>query len=136
MKTMESMVSLTFKKSRTIRIKCYLYTPDSSERRAVTLIFDTGADKTTITRSTLTRFGYKDFKPSGVEKRTALGDFEPYVCKVSRLLIGGQFNLSEITVDAMEAKSSLNFDGVIGMDFISCVETHISGKKGTVTITA
>jgi predicted aspartyl protease len=102
--------------------------------RVVNLIYDTGADTTTITREALMRLGYTNFAPSGKVKRTASDFIEPFTCVVTELIIGNQFRLRNMKVDVSEHESTSAFDGVIGMDFISLVETEISGKNGTVTI--
>ena len=133
---MDSFLVINLNGSKTIRIKCKLYSPDKTNDVEATLIYDTGADKTSITREVLDFLGYTDFKMSTNKKRTALGEFTPFTCNVSEIIIGSQFKLRDMSVDVMEVKSSSSFDGVIGMDFISRVESTISGSKGTLTITS
>ena len=115
--------------SRTIKLKCDVYSIGGAEVVPVTLIYDTGADKTSITRGVLEGLGYDRFLFSKTYKRTAIGMFKPYKCLVSRLVVGNQFGMDNLTVDVLEALSSPSFDGVLGMDFISCVESVISGSR-------
>ena len=132
---MDSMLIVSMPKSGTFRLECSLHSSEGEEAVVVSLIFDTGADKTSITREVLMSLGYSVFKCSGIKKRTATGLFKPYECTVSKLVVGKQFSMSNMTVDVLESSSSPNFDGVLGMDFISLVESVISGSKRTLEIT-
>jgi predicted aspartyl protease len=132
---MDSLLTINLTGSKTIPIKCRLRSFDKSRYYRITLIYDTGADKTSITRDTLEHAGYKNFKPSNRKKRTATGIFEPFTCDLSGLIVGNQFSLSNMMVDVMEVENASVFHGVIGMDFISRVESLISGANGTLTIT-
>ena len=132
---MDSMLIVNLSKAGTIRLDCDLQSFDEKKAASVSLIYDTGADKTSITREALELLGYSKFKCSGVKKRTATGTFMPRTCTVSRLVVGNQFSLANMTVDVLENSSSPNFDGVLGMDFILMVESVISGSKRTLEIT-
>jgi predicted aspartyl protease len=136
---LDNFLILEFKHSKAIRIKCTLYSDDKTQSEIITLIYDTGADKTAITLETLEGLGYTNFKKSDVVKNTATGPVKLDACQVSELIIGSQqrdgFIRKEFTVDVMETKKSSAFDGVLGMDFISLVESVISGKDKKLTIT-
>jgi len=133
---MDSLLTIKVENSKTIRIKCLCSSADRSKKRVITLVYDTGADKTSITRRTLEELHYNDFKQSAQLKRSAQGVFAPEVCFVSELVIGNQFRLSNFNVDVLEVENSPTFDGMIGMDFITQVENNLSGKNGTLTIRA
>ncbi|MCL2225837.1 MAG: retropepsin-like domain-containing protein [Defluviitaleaceae bacterium] len=132
---MDSLLTVDLMGSKTIPIKCYLYSPKKDYGMRVMLIYDTGADKTSLTKDTLEYLGYTNFKQSARMKRTALGVFSPPICDLSRLVIGNQFSLLNMPVDVMEIENTPGFHGVIGMDFISRVESLISGSNNTLTIT-
>jgi predicted aspartyl protease len=132
---MDSLLSVSLNSSKTIRLKCNLYSPDKELDLEIRLVYDTGADKTSITKDILEYLGYTEFTPSKRRKRTAGGEIEPYVCDLSRLVVGNQFSLLNMPIDVMEVESTPGFHGVIGMDFISRVESVISGKNNTLTVT-
>ena len=132
---MDSLLTVSLPKSGTIRLDCVLHSFNRKEAVAVSLIYDTGADRTSITRDVLASLGYSKFKRSKAKKRSAIGEFWPDMCMVSKLVVGKQFVMTDMTVDVLEGSSLPNFDGVIGMDFISLVETMISGSRGTIEIT-
>ena len=133
---MNNLLTLKIENSKTIGIKCYLFTPDKSRNEVITLIYDTGADKTSITRDALKMLGYANFAPSKKPKRTALGVFIPDTCMISDLIIGRQFKMSNAKVDVLEIASTSTFDGIIGMDFITMHENYISGSENTLTISS
>ena len=132
---MDSMLTVNLSKSGTVRLKCDLHSSNKEESASVSLIYDTGADKTSITREALELLGYSKFKRSAARKRTATGEFWPYRCTVSKLVVGKQFAMTDISVDVLESSSSPNFDGVLGMDFILLVKSVISGSNKTLEIT-
>jgi len=119
--------------SKAVRIQCTLFSPSENQRRVVTLIYDTGSDKTTITRATLESLGYKDFLEGNREVYTSRGKEKPRICKISKLVIGGKFTLDDITVDVMDVKD-YPINGLIGMDFITSCENIISGNKKRLSI--
>ena len=131
---MDSLLKINLKNSRTIIIPSALSSVDRKISRKINLIFDTGADKTAISKSTLMQMGYTQFIPSNTEKRSAIGIFRPETTIVSELIIGGQFRLSHFLLDVLEAESSSTFDGIIGMDFISQLEVTISNKNKLLTV--
>ena len=131
---MDSLLTVKVQNSKTVKISCQFFSADKAEDKRITLIYDTGADRTSITRKTLEELRYNEFKPSVQVKRSAQGVFTPDVCLVSELVIGNQFRLTNITVDVLEVENSPTFDGMIGMDFITQVENNLSGKNGTLTI--
>jgi len=102
---MDSLLTIKVEKSKTIKIICRLYTPNKSEFYEAALVYDTGADKTSITRDTLMILGYKDFKPSTHQKRSAQGTFKPDTSIVSKLIIGNQFRLNNMIVDVLEVST-------------------------------
>ena len=132
---MGSMLIVNIVKSKTIRLRCNVHSADGEDIVPVSLIYDTGADRTSITRDVLVGIGYTKFIRSKINKRTAMGTFKPYKCTISKLVVGNQFSVDNMTIDVLEGSSSPNFDGVIGMDFISLVESIISGSKKTLEIT-
>ena len=132
---MDNMLIANLSKSGTIKLKCDLFASTGEESVSVSLIYDTGADKTSITREALELLAYTKFKHSNVKKRTATGEFRPYTCNVSKLVVGKQFAMTDMAVDVLERSSSPNFDGVLGMDFILMVNSVISGSKRTLEIT-
>ena len=132
---MDSMLIINLSKSGTIRLKCDLHTSNKEESVSVSLIYDTGADKTSITREALELLGYSKFERSAVKKRTATGEFWPYIRTVSKLVVGKQFTMNNVQVEVLEGSSSPSFDGVLGMDFILLVKSVISGSDRTLEIT-
>lgn len=133
---MDNFLKLRFERSKTIRIRSEISSSDKKSERVINLILDTGADKTSLTSSILKDLGYTQFLPQSKKILTAKGLSDISSVRISQLVIGNQFRLSDMEIDVLDFDSTQTFDGVIGMDFISQVETHISGKDKTLTITA
>ena len=104
---MENLLKINLSGSKTIKIKCNIYSPNKEKYRVATLIYDTGADKTAITEDMLVSLGYGDFKLSDTWKRVAVGEFKPLTSNLSEIIIGNQFRLRDMPIDVLEVEVHL-----------------------------
>jgi len=83
------------------------------------VVLDTGADRSALSKDFLMRHGYGKYTSSGQMKATAGGIVEFCSCDINGLTIANQFSFTKMKVDVLENWSSHAVVGVIGMDILS-----------------
>ena len=97
------------------------------------MLFDTGASHTAICKKFLTDRGYIDFSKGGTLRQTANGKIRLDRCKVRNFQLVGFQEIDSFEVDVIETEFD-GFQGLLGMDFISTLETWISSCKNQLFI--
>ena len=134
MKENFSLVAQSLIKGKLVRLPCIIYN-ELKDYTNVDLIFDTGANRTTIRKDHLQKLKYNNFPISA--KKTTIGNdttkFEQsklFQIKVNGILF---YSINLInTFDPIE--ESMDYHGVIGMDIISKLETYISFEFKSIII--
>ena len=119
---MEYLNLVTNFDGRTIKIEVILLPSNQSIKPPVhkqTLILDTGADKTALTRQFLQRNGYGKYTNTAIKKNTATGPVELYSCEITGLIMANEFKFGKMNVDVLDNWQFSTCVGVIGMDIIS-----------------
>jgi len=89
----------------------------------ITLLLDTGAARTAITRNILMGLGYTQMTKSKTPTMTATGLVYFDMVKIAKLELGGEFAFADVNVHVLEWKNS-HLHGVIGMDILSRLHIH------------
>ena len=106
-----------------------IITPSNStiKEKLRSLIIDTGADRTAVTKEFLKMNGYGKFTKSVASKTTATGTANFLMCEINGLTIANQFKFGKIRIDVLENWQANTVVGVIGMDILSqltCILSH------------
>ena len=117
---------ITFK--QTLRVQCSVFSKDKSFAKKCTLLIDTGASSTSLTRKfVLMRLKYADIIKSKMPQLTATGLVQFDTTIISKIDIAGEFEVSNLQVNILEWENSA-LDGVIGMDILSKLHFHSDTK--------
>ena len=127
------MLSANLAPNRTIILNLSFKNQFTLKSKLVKVLFDTGATNSGICKSILLDCGYKDFVKGTAVKQTALEDKVFETCKVEGFRLGN-FHPKDFIVDALP-KDYKGFQGVLGMDYISDLETWISSSRREMFIT-
>ena len=116
---LDLFLSLPIKYRNTMKVRCKIFSGDRSNFERLTLIIDTGASTTSLTKNLIAgRLGYTSITKGTTKKRTATGSHYFDTTTISRIEIGGEFAFSNIPIDILEWEDS-SVAGVIGMDILS-----------------
>ena len=119
------LLPITYKS--TMKVECKIFSPNKSVARHLTLIIDTGASSTAISRSRIEALGYTDITKGAVPMRTAGGLMHLDTTILSRLDFGGEFTISNLEVNILDWEDT-SIHGVIGMDILSKLHLHSNTK--------
>jgi len=105
-------------------VKSYLCSANEKiTPRRITLLVDTGAGRTAISRNILESLGYTEMTKDPKPSRTATGLVHFDMVKIAKLELGGEFAVANVDVHVLEWTDS-NLQGVIGMDILSKLHIH------------
>ena len=127
------MLSAALSPNKTIILNLSFKNKLNLKNKTVKVLFDTGATNSGICKSVLQKYGYKDFIKGNSVKQTALEERVFDTCKVEDFRLGN-FYPRDFTVDVLP-KDYKGFQGVLGMDYISDLETWISSSRREIFIT-
>ena len=119
---MESLCLVTDFDGKTIKLESTLIPANKSIKPLLvkqTLIIDSGADTSALTREFLKKNGYGKYSKTGKVINTATGDAELLSCEINGLTIANQFKFGKMKVDILENWKSHQVVGVIGLDILS-----------------
>ena len=115
---LDLFLSLPVKPKNTCKIRCLIYSKNDESHIRCSLIFDTGASTTSLTRSVTNALNYTEIQKGRVPKTTANGLITFDTVEISRIVVGGEFAFNNMVTDILKWKNS-SIQGVIGMDIIS-----------------
>lgn len=101
---------------------------------AVRLALDTGATESVISRSVLTRAGYRLSTASAVPVVMGGGVVPIPLLRLDKLEVLGQTQTS-LTVQAHTLPASLSIDGLLGLDFIRKQRLVVDFRTGQISLT-
>ena len=127
------MLSAKLAPNKTIILNLSLKNKLTLKSKTIKVLFDTGATNSGICKSILLDCGYRDFVKGSSVKQTALEDRVFDTCKVEDFKLGN-FQPKDFIVDVLP-KDYKGFQGVLGMDYISNLETWISSSRRELFIT-
>ena len=123
-------------RGKTFKLDCQIFN-SAGEYQDIQLLFDTGASTTTIRKDFLELLGYKHFPLSKVKTRTGNGFIYMEQSKIDKIKVDNITFSSIRAINVFEPKDDdLDHHGVIGMDIISRLETHISRERNSINITS
>ena len=123
-------------RGKTFKLDCQIFN-SIGEYQDVQLLFDTGASTTTIRKDFLTLLGYNHFPLSKVKTRTGNGFIYMEQCKIDKIKINNITFISIRMINVFEPRDDdIDHHGVIGMDIVSRLETHISRERNSINITS
>ena len=96
--------------------------------RNLYMLFDTGATVSSISKSFLISCGYSNFVKGTVKRQTANGIINPEQVTVKSFQVENFQPRNEWVVDVF-TMDFIGFQGILGMDFISTLETWISASE-------
>ena len=116
---MDLFLSLPIEYKQTLKVQCKILSFDNSDKLSCTLILDTGASTTSITKKLIVdKLKYTNIEKGKTKKRTATGIAYLDAATISKIEIGGEFAVPDLKIDILDWEDS-EIDGVIGMDILS-----------------
>ncbi|MBI3195109.1 MAG: clan AA aspartic protease [Ignavibacteriae bacterium] len=113
-------------------LKAALYGGD--KQRLVTLILDTGASRTLVSRVRLELLGYSVAQSKSSQRIiTASGIVHAQVIMLDNFYCLGK-NIQHFEVVAYDLPPESHVEGLLGMDFLSKFDFHLSTQRGIITI--
>lgn len=99
----------------------------------ITLVLDTGADRTTVAPAALTRLGVSTRDATRGELKSATGTVQVDVVRVTSVEVG-EAKAGPLSIVAHDADVK-GADGLLGRDFLDKFTVTIDSKEGIVTLT-
>ncbi|MCG9126780.1 clan AA aspartic protease [Candidatus Poribacteria bacterium] len=118
---------------RLIMVQATIHALDYSKHVTVDLILDTGASYTTINPGILSDLGYDLSDPNlhKIDFITASGNTKASIIPVSKLcVIGHTFEGMEVAANYLPVDTYAH--GLLGANFLSCLDISISYSKHTI----
>ena len=129
------MISWSDLKSETFKIRCRIYNKNAFSN--VKLLFDTGSTTTSIRKDFLQKIGIDTFIKGKNPIRTGNGIIYLNQCEISKFIMGNILFEGSKLINVFEVnKDDITYHGVIGMDFISKINTLISKDMNKIFISA
>jgi predicted aspartyl protease len=100
--------------------------------RPITLILDTGADRTVVAPGALSRLGISTRNAARAEMKGATGTIQVDVVQVTSVEVGGA-KAGPLLIVAHDAGLK-QADGLLGRDFLDQFRVTIDSKEGVVTL--
>ena len=126
------MLSANLAPNKTIILNLSFKNKITLKSKMIKALFDTGATNTGVCKSILLDCGYKNFTKGALVKQTALTKSVFDICALEEFRLGN-FHPRDFVVDVLP-NDYKGFQGVLGMDYISLLETWISSSRRKVFI--
>lgn len=98
----------------------------------ITLLLDTGADRTTVAPAALSRLGISTLNAPRVEVKGATGTSQAQIVRVNSVEVG-EAKAGPLLIAAHDADVK-GADGLLGRDFLDKFTVTIDSKQGVVTL--